>query len=74
MADLKSRKAKFEEVKFDKEALDFHADRYESGSVDKLAKQCHQWRMVHDYKQAMKSPYQVYTEQRGGFDGISIES
>jgi hypothetical protein len=43
MADLMSRKAKFEEVKQDTKALRFHCDRYESGATDKLAKQCYQY-------------------------------
>ncbi len=73
MADLKSRKAKFDEVKFNKEALDFHADRYASGSVDALAKQCHQWKMIHEFKESMKSPYQVFTEEAKS-DGINFKS
>ncbi len=73
MADLKSRKAKFDEVKFNKEALDFHADRYASGSVDALAKQCHQWKMIHEFKESMKTPYERFTEEGQSY-GISIES
>ncbi len=73
MADLKSRKAKFDEVKFDKEALDFHADRYASGSVDTLAKQCHQWKMVHEFKQSLKSPHEVFTEEAKS-DGFNFKS
>lgn len=46
MADLLSRKAKFDEVKQDMKALRFHCDRYESGAVDKLAKQCHQYMRI----------------------------
>ena len=73
MSDLKSRKAKFDEVKYNKEALDFHADRYASGSVDTLAKQCHQWKMVHEFKQSLKSPHEIFTEEAKSY-GISIES
>jgi hypothetical protein len=43
MADLMSRKARFEDVKQDPKALRFHCDRYESGAVDTLAKQCYQY-------------------------------
>lgn len=44
--DLYSRKAKFDEVKKNKEALEFHADRYDSGSRDSLAKLCWQTRKL----------------------------
>lgn len=73
MADLKSRKAKFDEVKFNKEALDFHANRYENGSVDALAKQCHQWKMIHEFKQSMKTPYEIFTEEAQS-NGINLKS
>jgi hypothetical protein len=50
MADLFTRKAKFEQVKFDLKALEFHRDRYESGAVDKLALQCYQYLRLHEEK------------------------
>lgn len=43
---LFSYKAKFEEVAQDYEALIHHAERYERGAVDKLAKQCYQYVQV----------------------------
>lgn len=43
MADLFSRKAKFEEVKWNIDAVMFHKSRYEGGSVDPLARQCMQY-------------------------------
>ncbi len=73
MADLMSRKAKFDEVKFHKEALDFHANRYANGSVDALAKQCHQWKMIHEFKESLKTPYERFTEEAKP-NGINIES
>lgn len=44
--DLFTKKAKFDEVKYWPEALTFHANRYENGSIDPLAKQCHQYLML----------------------------
>jgi hypothetical protein len=41
--DKFSRKAKFESVKFDKDALTFHASKYIAGAVYPLAKQCYQF-------------------------------
>lgn len=40
--DLYSRKAKFENVKEDEKALEFHKSRYDNGSRDALAKLCWQ--------------------------------
>lgn len=40
--DLLSRKAPFELVKDNQQAVDFHANRRENGAVDALAKLCHQ--------------------------------
>jgi hypothetical protein len=42
MADLFSRKAKFELVKEDMRAVAFHCSRFENGSRDPLALQCYQ--------------------------------
>lgn len=59
MADLRSRKASFEEVKQDLKAVQFHKERYESGSVDLLAKQCFQyWQLLKN-----QSTYEVYLNQ-----------
>ncbi len=44
--DLYSRKASFDEVKQDPKAVTFHADRYEGGQRDKLAKLCWQVRRL----------------------------
>lgn len=41
--DLFSRKAKFDQIRYVPEALTFHANRYENGSVDALAKQAFQY-------------------------------
>lgn len=43
MPDLYTKKAKFEQVKWDIKALEFHRDRWVHGSVDPLAKQCWQY-------------------------------
>lgn len=40
--DKFSRKAKFEQIKYDMNAVKFHSDKYLSGSVYPLAKQCFQ--------------------------------
>ena len=41
--NLFSYKAKFEEVLTSYEAVIHHAERYERGAVDKLAKACYQY-------------------------------
>lgn len=47
MTDLLSRKAPFAQVKQDLNALMYHRNRYENGSVDMLAKQCfQQWQIL----------------------------
>jgi len=40
--DKFSRKAKFEQIKYDIDAVKFHADKYSNGSVYQLAKDCYQ--------------------------------
>lgn len=52
MPDLFSRKASFEQVKFDIKALEFHRNRYENGAVDKLALQCYQYLKFHQEKKS----------------------
>jgi len=42
MADLFSRKTKFELVKEDYKAVEFHTSRFLNGSRDPLALQCYQ--------------------------------
>lgn len=42
MADLFTRKARFDLVKEDIKALEFHASRFLNGSRDALALQCYQ--------------------------------
>lgn len=58
MADLYTRKASFSEVKRELKAVQFHMQRYESGSIDPLAKQCFQyWQQIknhHSYKEAIR--------------------
>ena len=47
MADLLSRKASFAQVKQDLNALQYHRNRYQNGSVDLLAKQSfQQWEQL----------------------------
>jgi hypothetical protein len=59
MADLMSRKARFDEVKRDMNALMFHKNRYENGSVDALAKQCfQQWQLLKH-----RTTYEVYMDE-----------
>ena len=42
MVDKLSRKANFEQIKYDIDAVKFHATKYEDGAVYPLAKQCFQ--------------------------------
>lgn len=45
--DLLSRKASFDLVKQDLNALRYHRNRYQNGSVDTLARQCfQQWEQL----------------------------
>ena len=62
--DNLSRKAKFENVKFDEKALMFHAGKYSNGSTYPLAKQSYQ------YIQLLKirTPYQIF------LDGLEEEN
>jgi hypothetical protein len=57
--DNYSIKAKFENVKYDLKAVQYHADKYISGSVYPLAKQSFQ------YLQLMKirTPHQIYLDE-----------
>jgi len=55
-----SRKAKFEDVIKDKEALDYHVRRYEAGSVYQLAKDCFQ----HVQLLKARSDYEVFKDQQ----------
>jgi hypothetical protein len=41
LKNLFSKKADFEEVIKDKEALDFHVERFEKGARDPLARACY---------------------------------
>lgn len=62
MADLYTRKASFDLVKQNKQALEFHKDRFESGSRDALAKLCYQhWQYLKN-----RSIYEVYTQEVEG--------
>jgi hypothetical protein len=65
--DNLSRKAKFENVKFDEKALKFHADKYLSGSVYPLAKQAFQ------YVQLLKirTPYEIFLDELEEDAGVS---
>lgn len=61
MADLHSRKASFDLVKQDKKALEFHKDRFESGSRDSLAKMCFQHWQYLQYRNV----YEIYLDTIG---------
>jgi hypothetical protein len=54
-----SMKAKFESVKFDLDAVNFHAEKYLNGSVYPLSKQCFQLREV----LRNRSIYQIYLDE-----------
>lgn len=59
MANLLSRKAKFDDVKRDMDALLFHKNRYENGSVDLLAKQSYQlWQVLKH-----RTTYEIYLDE-----------
>jgi hypothetical protein len=51
-----SKKAKFEDVKFDPDAVKFHAENFMQGQVYPLAKHCYGF--IQQYK--TRSAYQVY--------------
>ncbi len=54
-----SMKAKFENVKYDLKAIDFHAEKYLNGSVYPLSKDCFQLREI----LRNRSVYQVYLDE-----------
>jgi hypothetical protein len=54
-----SIKAKFENVKYDLKAIDFHAEKYLNGSVYPLSKECFQLREI----LRNRSVYQVYLDE-----------
>jgi hypothetical protein len=59
MVNLLDRKAKFDSVKYDLKAVQFHMQRYDNGSVDVLAKQCFQY-----WQQLKNNPkYKALTEK-----------
>jgi hypothetical protein len=55
-----SRKAKFEDVVKDKEALEYHVRRYEAGSVYQLAKDCFQYAQL----QKTRGDYEIFKDQQ----------
>jgi hypothetical protein len=57
--DNMSMRAKFEDVKYDIKALEFHAQKFVSGSTYILAKQCYQ----HWALQQAKTAYEVFKEE-----------
>jgi hypothetical protein len=57
--DNLSRKAKFDNVKFDQKALLFHAEKYLTGAVYPLAKQAYQY--VELLK--IRTPYQIFLDE-----------
>jgi hypothetical protein len=57
--DNLSRKASFDNVKYDEKALNFHARKYEDGAVYPLAKQCFQYVQL----LGVRSTYQVYLDE-----------
>ena len=52
VVDVFSRKAAFEEVKENEEAIDFHVRRFERGNRDELARLCYQHSMMAKDKKA----------------------
>lgn len=60
--DKLSRKASFEQVKYDLNAVKFHAEKYQSGSVYPLAKQCFQ--LVQYLNN--RGVYQKYIDEKEG--------
>lgn len=59
MADLYTRKAPFASVKQELNAVQFHMQRYENGSIDALARQCYQY-----WQQLKNNPkYKALTEE-----------
>jgi hypothetical protein len=67
--DKFSRKAKFESVKFDKDALTFHASKYIAGAVYPLAKQCYQFVQLSNNRNS----YQIFLDQSEGNFVSNIE-
>ena len=59
--DLMSKKASFELVKTNKEALEFHKERFERGFRDDLARQCY---THYQYLKNM-SIYEKYLQSTG---------
>ena len=57
--DNMSMKAKFDDVKYDIKALEFHAQKFVSGSTYILAKQCYQYWALKQTKTA----YEVFKEE-----------
>lgn len=62
-----SRKAKFENVKFDEKAIKFHAAKYNSGSVYPLAKQCFQYVEL----LRIRTPYEIFLNELEEERGVS---
>ena len=60
--DKFSRKAKFEQIKYDVDAVKFHSDKYLAGSVYPLAKQCFQ--LVQYLKN--RNSYEIFQDQQNG--------
>jgi hypothetical protein len=59
--DLFSKKASFELVRENQEALDFHKDRFEHGFRDELARECYTYCQFI----ASRSIYEKYIHQKG---------
>ena len=57
--DNLSRKASFDNVKYDKKALEFHARKYEAGAVYPLAKQCFQYVQL----LSIRTTYEIYLDE-----------
>lgn len=62
--DLTSRKASFELVKENEEALEFHKERFERGFRDELARKCYTYCQF----LASRSIYEKYIHQKGKGD------
>lgn len=54
----KSMKAKYDNVRFDMDAVHYHAHKFETGSVYPLSKRCYQ----HVQMMKLREPYQIYLD------------
>lgn len=65
-----SKNASWDAVKFDKEAIEFHAYKFSTGSVYSLAKTCFQYLEL----KKLRSVYEYYQEEVEGKNGNNAKS